>query len=309
MTEKVLRFVLKSPNPWEAMSRFHPEGKQVLNRTEWRGKPPRTCAVTNISGRSKAANDPQPTVFDIEVTCRPPGFISYVGNTRYDGWKAMVLDRAKDGTLLDGHGQALKPGEPPVYHPVDVYGDMDFNGLDFGDFIEEVETPGIKHLSYDAMMQRMNEIIEQTGRFDSKLSDEFVAPHRNRPMVKVLVADHPSETLYDGFGTQVNVINKDTPHLNHLLYVRMVQLMTDYMEGRVLVRSFPVGDDGVFVDLSDSLVDASGEGSRFNVLHEFLPSNFLDDLAKQISATFAVETQVVDGTTTGLYVRRVSSHR
>src|SRR5688572_6432360 len=156
MTKKptVLRFVLQSMgNPMGVMSRFHPQGKTVLNRTEWRGKEPRSCAVTSLRGRPYKAGSKDPQVWDVEVAYRPKGTITFVGNTKYDGWTAMILDRAKDGTLLDGHGKPLPDGQPPVYLPYEMYEDVEFNDIDFGEFVEEVDVGGIKHISFEDMMR------------------------------------------------------------------------------------------------------------------------------------------------------------
>lgn len=47
----------------ELADRFTRGGHCVLNRTEWRGKEPRSCAVTSVGCRSHAVGDP--LVFDI----------------------------------------------------------------------------------------------------------------------------------------------------------------------------------------------------------------------------------------------------
>ena len=54
----------------------------------------------------------------------------------------MVLDRGID---------------PPALVPREVYGDIDFNELNFGDFIGEVDVEGIKHVSADAVRDRSHE--------------------------------------------------------------------------------------------------------------------------------------------------------
>jgi hypothetical protein len=67
--ETLLRFVLKSTgNPLELMSRFHPHGMPVLNRTAWRGKAPRTCGVLSVNSRPS----PQRAVKLPSSTCRSP---------------------------------------------------------------------------------------------------------------------------------------------------------------------------------------------------------------------------------------------
>src|SRR5688572_3554244 len=101
MKSKRLRFVRKVSDVISGLRLFDstllPGGRKALNKTEWRGHEPRSCAATSISTRPHAVGDPGPTIADIEVTYRPKGFISYAGNTKYDGWTAMVINRSKDG--------------------------------------------------------------------------------------------------------------------------------------------------------------------------------------------------------------------
>src|SRR5262245_14426149 len=119
--QTVLRFVLRPVgNPMEIISRFYPRGKQVLNRTEWRGKEPRTCGVVSVKSRPHGSMSEETPEFEVEVAYRPKGVITFSGGTKYDGWTAMILDRKKDGTLLDGHGNPLPEGQPPVYLPFEV---------------------------------------------------------------------------------------------------------------------------------------------------------------------------------------------
>ena len=51
-------------------------------------------------------------VYDVEVSYRPKGCITFTGGTKYDGWTAVVLNRAPDGTLLDDQGNPLPEGHP-----------------------------------------------------------------------------------------------------------------------------------------------------------------------------------------------------
>ena len=56
---KILRFILMVGDGMQVMrelyARFMPNGQRLLNRTEWRGKEPRSCAVTNLSIGSHSA--------------------------------------------------------------------------------------------------------------------------------------------------------------------------------------------------------------------------------------------------------------
>src|SRR5687768_8701331 len=121
MTESTLRFRLKSNDFQSVFQRLHPNGQMVLNRTEWMGKEPRSCGVTNMVGEEG--------VIDIEVSYRPKGSITFTGTTKYDGWTALMLDRMQDGTLLDGKGKPLPDGERPVYREHEIYCDIDFNEI------------------------------------------------------------------------------------------------------------------------------------------------------------------------------------
>ena len=157
--QSVLRFVLRSADdPIAVLSPFSPQGKVVLNRTEWRGKEPRSCGIISVKGRPHTAGSPESGVFDIEVAYRPKGCITYTGGTKYDGWTAMLLDRASDGTVLDGQGKPLPEGHSPMYRPVEVFEDIDFNEIDFGEFVGEFEVKGISHVSFEYVMGRLRRL-------------------------------------------------------------------------------------------------------------------------------------------------------
>jgi len=302
MTETILRFVLKGVHPFKLFQRFHPDGKRVLNRTEWRGRKPRTCCITRVHGSATSLESSLSST--VEVTFRPPGFISYLGNTRYDGWDALILDQAADGVLLDGHGKPLKEGDPPVYRPVKVYGDVDFNEIDFGEFVEEVERDDVKHVQHDVLLEEINRRIHHQGHFSFSMVSGFMAPRRNRPVAKIVVLDHQRQHQVIFPDAEIESLNRNEPHFTHVLYVRLLRLLTRFMQGEVSIKSMSDCEGGVYVELSDSLVDATQKdgGSRFNVLKEYLPEHFMDDLARQITSLFLVDVRVVDGEQPGLYI-------
>lgn len=306
MKQTVLRFVLKTTgNPMDIMSRFHPQGQTVLNRTEWRGKEPRSCAVTSVKGRPSTA-DLKESLWDVEVSYRPKGTTTYLGNTKYDGWTAMLLDRANDGTLLNGHGKPLPEGQPPVYLPFEMYKDVEFNEIDFGEFIEEVEVEGITHVSFDDLIKR----LEESPRFNASMGSAFMAPRKQRPNVKVILSNAPSHTGTDGFGTRIIHVSNFTPQLKQAIMDHLTELMNGFLEGRYSIKNMST-DEFVFVDLGDSLVDCTpneeGKNSRFNVLHEYVPDNFLEELAQQLMATYEVEVSIVDGREGGLLLTHLSA--
>lgn len=307
MKPTVLHFVLRAPqmtNLFQMMSRFHPNGKTVLNRTEWRGKEPRSCGVTQVASRSQVAGSNEPLVFDIEVSYRPKGCITFLGDTRYDGWTAMLLSQDKDGTLLDGNGNPLPEGEPPIHLPYEVYEDVDFNEIDFGEFIDESEVEGIKWVQFEDIMR---ELMNSRG-FNASMRSTFMAPRRQRPYVKIALSNAPSGTSTDGFGTRVININKSTPRLEQVLMDRVVELVSGFVEGRCSLKTIST-DDFVFVELSDALVDCTpnekGKGSRFDCLSDYVSGTFFEELAKHLVANYELDVSVVEGEKTGLLLRRV----
>lgn len=303
LKQTVFRFVLKVTGPLlEIMSRFHPQGKTVLNRSAWHGKEPRSCGITSVKSRPHPAGTSDPILFDIEVTYRPKGCITYAGGTKYDGWTAMMPDRKKDGTLLDGHGNPLPEGQPPVYLPFEVYPDVDFHEIEFGEFIGEFEVEGIKHVSFDDVMKE----LQNSNRGFSGAST-FVAPRRHRPLVKLILSNSPSGVGSDGFGTRIVNISNFTPHLKQVLLDEVTEVVSGFIEGRYSLKSLSNGEF-TFAELDDLLVDCTpneeGRESRFNCLWEYVPETFLEDLAKRLVATYEIEISVVDGPHGGLLLRQ-----
>jgi hypothetical protein len=302
--QTILRFVLKfTGHPTEIMSRFFPQGMTLLNRTEWRGKEPRSCAVATVRNRPHAAGSEGEVVYDVEVSYRPKGVITYTGGTKYDGWTAMMLDRAKDGTLLDGHGKPLPEGAEPIYLPFEVYRDTDFNEIDFGEFVGEFGVEEVKHVPVAQVMEQM----KHSGRFSMSINSSFVAARRNRPLVRIILSDAPSGTGTDGCGTRIVNINRLTPHLQRVLVDEVTGLVSGFVEGRYSIKNIS-NDELVMAQLEDVLVDCpadeAGETRRFNCLHEYLPANFLEDLAKQLMAVYEVDVSIVDGERNSLLLRK-----
>jgi len=277
----------------ELFARFMPGGRYVLNRTEWRGKEPRSCAVTSMKSRPHSAGDKGPVICDIEVSYRPKGYISYVGNTRYDGWTAMVPDPSTG---------------PSAYVPREVYDDVEFNDMDFGEFVGESDIEGIKHVTRDTVMK---EIVD-SGKFSVSVHGSFIAPHRSRPLTKIILSSAPTSQGFDRFGTQVLNINNSTPNLEQVLMDKLTALMCEFIEGKVSIANAG-NDDMAFVELSDSLVDCApnedGLDSFFDILHLQTPAGFLEDLAKRLVSIYAVEVAVVDGEKGGLVLRREATKR
>jgi hypothetical protein len=261
-----------------------------------------------MKGRPYSGGSEEPVVFDIEVTYRPKGCIVYVGNTKYDGWTAMMLDRKKDGTLLDGHGKPLPEGESPVYLPVEVYDDVEFNELDFGEFAGEFEVEGVRHVALDDVYKQIGE----SSRVSTSTRSTFMAPRRHRPLVKITISNALSGTTMDGFGTRIVNVNSFTPHLQQVLVDELTHVVSGFIEGHYSIENL-TNDEFVFVQLSSTLVDCTpneeGRESRFNCLSEYVPDTFFDDLAKQLIAIYEIEVSIVDGPKGGLLLRALDSSK
>jgi hypothetical protein len=300
--QSILRFILKSTgNPFEVMARFRPQGKLVLNSAYWHGKEPRSCGITNVKW-GPCSQDDSPIAFNIEVTYRPKGCITYVGNTKYDGWTAMVLDQKKDGTLLDGHGNPLHPDAPSVYLPYEVFTDVDFNNIDFGEFVGEFGVETIKHIKYEDWETQ----AKKSSHFSVGNCCTFMAPRRHRPLAKIALSNSPSGISADRFGTKIIVVNSFTPHLQQVLIDELTELVGGFIEGRYSISSWS-NAEYVFIQLDDAFVDCtpndSGEPSRFHCLAEYVPDDFLEELARRLIATYKIEANIVDGVKSGLLLK------
>lgn len=282
-------------------SRFFPNGRHVLNRTEWRGKEPRSCAVTRVSSQSRTVGDPRPMNVLIEVTYRPKGEISFTGRTQYDGWQALVPVRTAKGEFADIEGNPLSSGASPVYLPRDVYEDVEFNNLDFGELIREEEVGGIPRTTTEAVFEE----LKASGRFGGAT---FIAARRSRPLRKFLIANKEADKVVDGFGTIIEFIPSSTPQLKHVIAQKLMDVMADFLEGRASLKA--IGNEQLtLVMLSDSLVDCTGKESRFNVLSEFTEPTFMDELAKHLMSIYQVEVSIVPGEEGGLVVRHSADNR
>ena len=304
MNEKILSFVLTTKaHPLEVMKSFPPNGQIVLNRTIWRGKEPRTCCVTKYKSGAKSLKDnTQELSFDIEVTYRPPGCITFTGNTKYDGWDALVVHE-KDGVLLDESGTPLAEGQPPVYSKRRVLDEIDFNSVQFGEFVGEREG-GIEHITCSDE-EFCKSLLDDTkpGETVTFGPSDFMARHRTRPLTKIVLSNAPSGEGYDGFGTRLIFLNNNEPHLEHKLTSCLHRLVCDFIEGKAAIKC--IGNSKkVLVELSSALVDCTpnehGFASWFDMFDCYVPMSFLHEMAQQVMSLYMVKVSVVDGPTRGL---------
>jgi hypothetical protein len=263
-----------------------------LNNKEWRGKPARSCAVTRVHSKPHSMGDPSPVVFNVEVTYRPKGFISYVGTTKYDGWTAMMPNRSNAGVYLDMEGNPLKDGRPIIYLPFEVYGETAFDKLDFGEFVDELDIEGIKETTEAQVMAD----LAAGGKLGGS---SFIAAHRSRPLKKIVLSNALTGKAKDGFGTDIlNICLADTDHFEPVLMEELTKLVCGFIEGKAYITNMG-NDEFTFLDLSSSLVDCEpneqGFDSWFDVLRNYTPLGFLEDLAKRVMALYEVQATVVPG--------------
>jgi hypothetical protein len=287
----------------DVWSRFLPDGKYVLNRTAWRNKESRTCAVTGLGTSERQPGDPVEIL--IEVTYKPKGFISFVGNTKYDGWDVLKVDKQADRTLLDGNGNPLPEGQPPVVSRWQVYDDMEFGDMNFGEFVEESEANEIRRTSLEQLFSELKGNIRAGN-------PQFVAPYRSRPSKKIILTNSASGKGVDGFGTVIENVNHSTPNIKDVIFEKLIELTYEFVEGKASIKSVE-DDETTFVELSDVIVDCEpnerGEPSQFHVIAKYAPDGFLDELAKRLIARYAVDVSVIEGQRCGLVLKHDNQKR
>lgn len=242
------------------------------------------------------------SVYIIDVEYRPKGYVNYVGDTKYDGWTAMMLDRKQDGTLLDGQGNALLAGNEPVYLPFEVYNDIDFRNLDFGSLVSESELVRVAIKNYDDIFEE----IMDSEQFSTSLSSAFLAPRRQRQMVKIVLSEEASSVRSDKWGTRLSVLNINTPHIDQVIEEYLYECLRGVFEGRYSMKSVSGRNSKTFIDLNDVLVGCtpnfSGEESRFKILREYLSIDQIEELALKLMSNYAVNIEIVRGDEFGFFV-------
>jgi len=259
------------------------------------GFPARSCGVVDFRSRNADTF--------VTVAYRPKGYTYFVGYTRYDGWTVMMVDRQKDGTLLDGHGKPLPSGAPPVHLPFEMFKDTDYNAIDFGELISDEETEAVPKTTFDEVMKLLHQKAHTEGAaLSASLNSTFMAPKRQRPFSKILITKMPTGLLPGRFGERMVNINSATPHLGTAVEEAVERIVVDFLEGRTSLNTMSCGDM-LFVKLSDSVVDCTpneeGKDSRFEVLHEYVGEYFLEDLAKRLMTNYLIKATIVEGKETG----------
>jgi hypothetical protein len=271
MSEKTLKYRVRAKSIEELMSRFYPNGKINLNKTEWNGHPPHSCIVTNMRGYGSAADEETNWTFD--VICRSPDHVSYDANgVKSIGWTQHIMLKSPDGLLMNAGGAPLSNGSLPQIVTNVPYGEIDFNGLDFGTLIGTRETPGITHTTLEPMVEE----IRSTSRFDSGITrSRFIAARRNRPFTKIIITSMKSGVGVDHFGNRMININTNTQHFEIILMDQLFRMLMDFIEGRISLHVKATGDAYAFVQLDQSVVDCTpnevGMDSWFYALTQYTP--------------------------------------
>jgi hypothetical protein len=137
-----------------------------------------------------------------------------------------------------------------------------------------------------------------------------MAPHRHRPLVKIILSNAPSGTGTDEWRTKLINVNNSTPHLEQAILDHLTELVSGFLEARYSMNCIG-NDDFVVVQLSDALVDCTpnerGEESRFNCIGEYVSPPSLDELAMRLMSTFEVDVTVVFGDKISLLFRKAPS--
>jgi hypothetical protein len=217
----------------------------------------------------------------------------------------MMLDRMKDGTLLDGHGNPLPQGGQPVYLPYELYSDVDFNEMNFGEFVGEFETRGVGRITYNDFMQQVHKWTRSSSSDSS-----CVVARRQRPMVRLALTDVPLGTS-TGAGTRVIIVKKDVQNLEQLLLDNLMEVMSGFFEGRY---SLPIlsNDDVAFVQLSKAVIELKQgtEPGRLDTLFDVFPSYvsvaMLEELAKRLISVYEVDLTIVEGRESGFIVTKTA---
>jgi hypothetical protein len=92
-----------------------------INDSEWMGKPPGSCMIGGFE-QEEATPEGGTATFTITIVCKPPGYISHIKGTRYDGYR--LVGRVNPNT--GDYEEAAKP--------YDIYHSAGFSEYDFGEY-------------------------------------------------------------------------------------------------------------------------------------------------------------------------------
>ena len=148
---------------------------------------------------------------------------------------------------------------------------------------------------------------EANGSGSASISQPFIASQGPCVPTKIILTNKPTGEWRDGFGTRVLNIDIKTENLEQVLMEQITKLMHDFVQGKASLKTFSSGNFS-FAALSDVLVDCEPNemefDSWFNVLNMYTPITFLENLAKEISTTYGIDVEIIDGKEGGLVLRR-----
>lgn len=275
----------QQPNEPFGVSMFALQDKyqsNSLNRTAWKGTPPRSCRIMG----SKMGPDTGGKV-QIEVEYRPIHWVSFSSDTKYVGWTAFVPNRSSDGVFLDRDGNPLPDGDEPILLQFEVYRDIEFNDLDFGEMIEEIPFENDEEVTFEDVLRK----IEASGKFEMGGVKAIAVPHRRRAKSMMQISDEPTGQMSGGFGDTIHNINSQTPHIEQAVAEVLSSLVRGFLEGRNDLTVIKGGD--LFMLNLSALLPGSN-------LPDYLPDGYLQDLARYVSDRYMLTAKVVTGESYGL---------
>lgn len=298
-TKKLLNFRLKGTHFVEVYERLMPRRETLLNSTSWRGLQPRTCGVTGI----RQVGSPGEVVVTVEY--RPPGCITYVGSTRYDGWTPMLRNQTRDGCLLSEDGTPLPDdGRPPVHVRPEVYPEVDFNEIDFGEYVNEVDDDTVTAITSSDWMSRLASVQRQVSFGPSNV----MFPRRCRREGRVLVVEGTGVRRNRYAHLEVITVGVDTPYVEVALQDAVTELVLDVLGGKLSLRQDTV-DGQMFLDLCTIMQDHTcldAEGAPdYTVYARYVPGSYPFELAARLVEEFPVKVQVVVGQRPGLVIAAI----
>lgn len=298
MESSILKFRLRCEDPGDPMDlfdRYYPDGKTVLNRSTWMQRPPRTCCIRGVSNDWDEPGEPLDAI--IEVEYRSPDFVSYVGETRYEGWDVRMICQ-RNGIPVGADGEPLADGAIPIFDDFEVYPDIEFDELQFGELIGETEIRDVESISIENL--RTEGFSEKPLRTSSDIT--FLAARKSRPTGTVTLSDQPSG-IYDQNGFRLFNVDVAAGHLEYTVENAYFQLMCEFLGGLVSLSCL-ANPDATLVYLSDTFRVATSTArtpdSKGDIFKAYASPTLLVNLGRRLKAQFPINVTVVEGDCFGL---------
>ncbi|MFO1064304.1 MAG: hypothetical protein U0892_10610 [Pirellulales bacterium] len=265
-------------------SQFFPSGRYVLNSKEWNSLPPKSCGVIDLSGESHGQN---PVNWKVIIEYRPGDFVSYVGKTRYLGWRAERNLIGRGGNRVNTEGRILGDDEPSVKVLKDVYPEADFESLPLGELIDEFELPSVKSRLFSDYFNDSSPSYSFSGQVGLSL------PHRYRRGIRIVLSR--DERVSNGVVSSDSsyLFNPNSARAKSDIAAQLAMIALGVCEGRLYVGGFR-SKEFTFLDLGNVIFDSDKKVGGAQIAREVLPETFLNDLAMQLMSEFPINCDIVD---------------